>query len=144
MQTRVVTKVLIVNEQGEVLALRRSLSDEHRPGGLDFPGGKVEEGEHVEDAVVREAFEESGLELDPATLQIVYGASDVAPHASLTWVYFLYCVEGRPEITLSDEHSDSFWMSFTRFVSASNLPRHKHLINYLLKNDILKIPATEE
>ncbi len=143
MQTRAVAKVLIVNEQGELLALRRSLTDNHRPGGLDFPGGEVGAVEHIEDALVREAFEEAGLELDPVKLQVVYGMSYPAPHASITAVYFMYCVDGRPEVMLSDEHSDSFWMSYQRFASTSNLPRHKQLIKYLLDNNILPIPDPE-
>jgi 8-oxo-dGTP pyrophosphatase MutT (NUDIX family) len=53
--------VLIQNELGHVLALRRSDGK-----GYGFPGGKVEEGEVVSRAAVRECFEETGyvVELD--------------------------------------------------------------------------------
>lgn len=32
----------------------------HRTRGIEFPGGKAEEGESIQEAVVREAFEETG------------------------------------------------------------------------------------
>ncbi len=63
MQTRTIAKVLVLNDEGQLLVLRRSLNDLHRPGGYDFPGGDIEADESIEDGVVREAHEEAGLQL---------------------------------------------------------------------------------
>lgn len=60
----------IPEEHGRVLLTRRSIN----PGrGLwTFPGGFVDFGETVEDAAVRETFEETGLKVDLTGLQNVY------------------------------------------------------------------------
>lgn len=52
---------LVANVQGKILA-RSRLDDETKFG---LPGGKVEEGETLEQAVVREVKEETGLDFFP-------------------------------------------------------------------------------
>lgn len=37
-------------------------------GSVSFPGGKVDEGEKVEDAVKRELREETGLDIEPTAI----------------------------------------------------------------------------
>lgn len=54
---------VIVNEQQQVLIAKRA--DHLHQGGLwEFPGGKVESGERVEQALARELYEELGLQVD--------------------------------------------------------------------------------
>lgn len=61
-QTLQVAVALILNDQREVLL---ALRDQHaHQGGLwEFPGGKVEAGESIEQALAREVREELGIEL---------------------------------------------------------------------------------
>ena len=57
--------VLVAVEDGgepRVWLTRRSAALKHHPGQVAFPGGKVEPGETVEGAALREACEEIGLE----------------------------------------------------------------------------------
>ena len=49
MQTHIVAKTLVFNERGELLLIRRSTTDSHRPGEPDLPGGQVEAGEEILD-----------------------------------------------------------------------------------------------
>jgi 8-oxo-dGTP pyrophosphatase MutT (NUDIX family) len=63
--------VPLFEESGEtrvVLTVRSSSLRSHR-GEVAFPGGRLEAGEHVVDAALREASEEVGL--DPATVTVV-------------------------------------------------------------------------
>lgn len=64
--------VAVIYRQGQVLIARRPDSA-HQGGLLEFPGGKVEPGESVQMALVREIDEETGLKVPPASLQPVIG-----------------------------------------------------------------------
>lgn len=69
MITQIVVAAALVNTQEQVLVQRRRKAAQH--GGLwEFPGGKVEQGEALADALVRELSEELG---------IIIKASDLAP-----------------------------------------------------------------
>jgi 8-oxo-dGTP diphosphatase len=62
-----VAAAVIINEQGDTLLSLR-LADTHQGGKWEFPGGKLEQGESVEQALCRELSEELGikaLELQP-------------------------------------------------------------------------------
>lgn len=53
----------------ELVLTRRRDDLANHPGQISFPGGRVDRGERVEDAAVREAVEEVGL--DPATVELL-------------------------------------------------------------------------
>ncbi len=55
-----VAVAVIINDHGEVLLALRTM-DQHQGGLWEFPGGKVEEGEAIYDALVRETQEELNI-----------------------------------------------------------------------------------
>ena len=57
------------HEDGRLLLTKRSARLKHHPGQIAFPGGKVEQGETLIDAALREAQEEVGL--DPAQVSVL-------------------------------------------------------------------------
>jgi len=72
--TRVVAAALI-GADGRVLMQRRAAGRQH--GGLwEFPGGKVEPGETLEFALVREIHEELALSLDSGRIAFLAEAGD--------------------------------------------------------------------
>jgi len=62
MRARKLVVAALVREEGRVLMSRRR-PDQAMPNLWEFPGGKVEPGEHPEAALVRELREELGCEL---------------------------------------------------------------------------------
>ncbi|PFG09797.1 8-oxo-dGTPase [Marinobacter sp. LV10MA510-1] len=62
----------VIIRDGRVLIARRP-EHAHQGGLLEFPGGKVEPGESVQQALVREIAEETGLRLIESALQPVIG-----------------------------------------------------------------------
>ena len=57
-----VAVAIITNSNNEILISRRS-ADQHQGNKWEFPGGKVEDGETVENALNREIKEELGIEI---------------------------------------------------------------------------------
>ncbi|MBU2953985.1 Nudix family hydrolase [Marinobacter sp. F3R08] len=64
--------VAVVVRDGRVLIARRP-DHAHQGGLLEFPGGKVEPGESVQSALVREIAEETSLRVPEASLESVIG-----------------------------------------------------------------------
>jgi len=63
----VVVAAAVVIQEGRVLLTRRA-EGQHLAGMWEFPGGKLEEGESPEAAVVRECREECGIEVEVADI----------------------------------------------------------------------------
>ncbi|KAA9006893.1 NUDIX hydrolase [Histidinibacterium aquaticum] len=68
-----------VTEAGRVVLTQRSSLLKHHPGQIAFPGGKVEDDETPEQAALREAREEIGL--DPASVELL---GTLPPHETVT------------------------------------------------------------
>ncbi|NNG14053.1 MAG: 8-oxo-dGTP diphosphatase MutT, partial [Gammaproteobacteria bacterium] len=60
-----VAAAVVVNSDNEVLIAKRAV-DAHQGGLWEFPGGKVEAGESVEQALARELLEETGIRVEYA------------------------------------------------------------------------------
>lgn len=60
-----VAAAVVVNSHDEVLIAKRAV-DAHQGGLWEFPGGKVEEDESVEQALARELLEETGIHVEQA------------------------------------------------------------------------------
>lgn len=93
----VIVAAAVVKRDGRVLLTRR-LEGAHLAGFWEFPGGKVEEGEDPERAVVRECREECGIELEVIDVLEVafhrYERKDV-----LLLFYECRLREGSPEVS---------------------------------------------
>ncbi|WP_054940189.1 NUDIX hydrolase [Paenibacillus ihuae] len=100
---------IVENEHGEILLVKTF------HGGWVFPGGQVESGENLLDALIREIREESGIETEVSHLIGVYsntgmykwhdGVTDVPTKVMLDYVCRL--VGG--ELAVSEETSESCW-----------------------------------
>lgn len=140
MKNVVVAKVIVLNSEGKLLALRRSETDERRPLQWDIPGGWVDPGEDIAGAAARETQEEAGIELDPKELKVIYGTNAVKtpkdePY-NITWIFFL----GRSEtdaVTISDEHSEFAWMDLEQALKEYEYPLHRELFEHVQANGLL-------
>ena len=96
-----ISKAVIFDGDGKVLILKRSpkLITKEVPWKWDLPGGHVEKDEALEDALDREVWEETSLDLGKATK--IYTDDKVIFYAAYEW-------EGK--ISLSQEHSDFKWI----------------------------------
>jgi 8-oxo-dGTP diphosphatase len=94
MKTPLLAVDAIILYKGGIVLIRR----ENPPyqGSYALPGGFVEVGESVEDAVAREAFEETGLKIDIKRLVGVYSDPGRDPRGHV--VSICYLAEGQGEL----------------------------------------------
>lgn len=112
MESEVVVKAVLVNEQEEILVLRRSQTDPIRPGGPDFPGGGQDIGEDVMQTATREIQEEVGMKVDPSELRIVHLHMSTEEQKTVFRILCAARVE-TPSITLSFEHDLYQWLDIS-------------------------------
>lgn len=103
-----VVRAIITNAAGLVLVLRRANTD-YGPGAWCLPGGKVDHGQTVEDALHREVLEETGLAVDAATF-LFYQDSLPPEPGGMHCVNFYFHCHVRGELRLNDESSSHAWI----------------------------------
>lgn len=110
---RVAMKAVVVNEDGKVLILREAATygDGTQRGRYHMPGGRVEPGEHFEDALKREVMEEAGLEIEIVRPIYVGEWRPVikgVPHQIVATFFVCKPVSGEG-VKLSSEHDEYLW-----------------------------------
>lgn len=106
MDRKIVTAAIISNNRGEILVTRRR-ETEKTPGGWEFPGGKLEHGESIEECLKREIDEELGIEI--AELDIFHALQHKYP--SFTIVMIAYRAILKSGIMEVREHEDARWLA---------------------------------
>ncbi len=104
-------KIALVNEDGEILTLRRSQDQKSRPGEWDWPGGKIKDKEHRNETTLEGLFREvegeemPGTRVVRETVTLIYAKTEEEDGVLVT--SRLYAGVGAfPEggIALSSEH----------------------------------------
>ncbi|MBW8882335.1 MAG: 8-oxo-dGTP diphosphatase MutT [Asticcacaulis sp.] len=107
MKTLLVVAAALVDSDGRVLIAQRP-EGKQLAGQWEFPGGKVEDGETPEDALIRELREELGIEVKRACLAPFVFASHTYDSFHLLMPLFLIRRwDGEPE---SREHTALKWV----------------------------------
>lgn len=113
---------IVINEHGEVLLVKT------QHGGWVFPGGQVEVGENLMDALIREIKEESGIDTTVSHLIGVYsntslykwhdGVTDVPTKVMLDYA----CRPVGGQLCTSEETSDSRWVAKDKVLDMVTAP----------------------
>jgi 8-oxo-dGTP diphosphatase len=92
----IVVSVALVDGVGRILLQQRA-PGRSMAGLWEFPGGKVEDSEAAEGALVREIEEELGILLDPAELEpACFASADVAGRRMILLLYLCRSWRGEP------------------------------------------------
>ncbi len=117
-----VVKLLVQNNNGQVLAIRRSSTAAVRPLTWDFPGGVIEENESVVDAAIRETFEETGLTVVPGEMLDTV-SSETTTALVVESIYQAKSLNSK--VILSTEHDKYYWIE-TELLDMENFPAIFH------------------
>ena len=123
----------ICEYEGKILLLKIRSRSAHDACKWEIPGGKVKKCEYFDEALKREYFEETGLEVDVASLYNVvrkdYTACKTSEEVkSIQLVMKVTCQSD--EVTISEEHDDYGWFGLDE-------------IEEMIANDLLTPPAIE-
>lgn len=86
--------VLIFNDKNEVLLFRRGPKSRNEAGSWALPGGKVSYGETMAAAAVREAKEETGLDIEITRHMLTY--DHLIPKENQHWVTTMFIGKAKP------------------------------------------------
>lgn len=121
-------KVLIEDQKGRYLFLRRAISSGANPGKWELPGGKVDPGEEFGQAIRREVHEETGLRVE--TGAVLGHMESVFDDRMIVYLVMGASVRGgepsaTPTITLSEEHDEFSWVGPDSILSLDLAPQYR-------------------
>lgn len=103
---------IILDKKGKFLLIQRGPKSKNEVGFWGFPGGALEFGETIEEAIIREVKEELGVEIKP--LKKLPPVNHRIPHEKQHWMavpYVCHLVSGKPKIKEPDKISKMRWFS---------------------------------
>ena len=118
-----------VNEQGKEIILATQRGYGEFKGGWEFPGGKLEEGETPQEALIREIKEELDADI------VVGDLIDIVEYDYPTFHLSMKCFwcELQSEHLVLNEHEDAKWLSKDQLGTVSWLPADVTLVQKIAK-----------
>ncbi len=118
-------KAVIVNEEGKLLAIRRSGTAPLGAYTWDLPGGDLEYGEDPIEGMKREIKEETGLDVKVVT---PYDVAARVHESNTYWVTIAYKATARGEVKLSYEHDQYQWVTKKEFFALKSREKLKRFV----------------
>ena len=132
MQFYLAVKGVIRNGKGQILVLKRSDQDDHKPGVWETPGGGVDTEEAPQKALEREVMEETGLAIIVKEPFNVFTFRKDTGEFKVGITFLCDFKEG--EVKLSHEHTEYAWIDPKEFAKLVSVPSlHAEIANYAAK-----------
>ncbi|MDY6776509.1 MAG: NUDIX hydrolase [Candidatus Nanohaloarchaea archaeon] len=123
---------IIIEESGEVVLIKRGA--EPFRGTWSLPGGHVEEGEQVEEAAVREAREETGLEVEVEHVLGIYDEPGRDPRGPVISVAYV-CRPVGGELEADTDAEKAHWFELDDLPGELGFDHRKILDDFRDKKD---------
>lgn len=122
---------IVIEDNGKILFIKRSISKKSLPGIISFPSGTIEENENAFDCSKREAFEELGVEVFPEKIIAELELREL----DVKLIFVLCSIEsGEPFIKEPLEIDEIIWMNFDEFFEKYSDEEIGHGLVWLRKN----------
>ena len=108
-----VIRTAIQHEENNILLIRRHGGSAYNADLLEFPGGQVNTGEKIEEAQIREVYEETGYLIKPTSSPLLVGNRHIMEGEYAGRMYMMLCGPGEVidgELSLSQEHTEAMWV----------------------------------
>lgn len=103
---------LIINDKNETLLLKRGKNSRNQAGYWSKPGGTVEFGEKIEDAIKREIKEEFGVEIE--LIKFLGFTDHIMKEENQHWLsisYLAKIIKGEPQNLEPEKHDEIRWFN---------------------------------
>lgn len=138
-QTIHVAKALIVDAEDNCLILRRSGTHPHAAHKPDLPGGQLDDNESPTEAVVREIQEETGLDVLPAQVQLLFATTEWEQERDRNLVRLLYVAHlpaVKPEVHISWEHEEATWTPIDKVLDVLEHPEYSKGLRHIFAHKL--------
>jgi len=114
--------VLVKNDDGKYLVMRRKLNDDSDAGNWDFPGGGIHLGEQPFETAIRETLEETGM-----NIKLIRPLTQYALQYGETWSTesIVLAETNDKDVKLSEEHTEFKWVPWEELKDIE--PKGTHL-----------------
>ena len=107
--------VFVIERNGEVLLLKRSQTKDHAPGEWESGSGGIKAGETPQAAAVREAKEETGLDVEIVRVIDAFHFYRGVERRETIGITF-HCRSRGGRVALSDEHDEAQWVPLAALI----------------------------
>ncbi len=122
---------ILVDPGGKIFLSRRGQNSKNERGLWEFPGGAVEFGERMADALKREMAEEYGIEIEVGALLDV--VDHILPAEGQHWIsptFICQITKGEPRIIEPEKCSEIGWFEVDKIPENLSLITQQNLLHY--------------
>lgn len=138
---KVAAHAFIVRNDGKFLITHRVTSDDHSPNVYDLPGGSIEVGEEIVDALKREVKEETGLIVKVDKPLFVFSFMSGPLRHQFQIIYECEYTSGEVKLN-PDEHDSYMWVNIIKLKNLPMIPFLKAFVEDHAKLDSMPSNAS--
>ena len=137
---KIIAAVGILIVEDRLLLLKRSDNDRAFPGQWCFPGGKMDPGETLKEACVREFFEETGISVEVVEqVGHVCGEHQVHPVQVEVTSYRVKTAHVGDIVLSPNEHQDSAWVPLAEVMNMDLAGKSAELLGPYLASSVTRL-----